>query len=237
MAGEGMSIFNSEKVDELVSSYKETGDEDVLLEILEECRPLMEFIAKGCNPVDMEDMIQDARIKLVKSLKSYDPSKSNTHTYFARVIKNSCITHFHRDNRGAGDCDLDDETEDPRQTSPEISDTFLSDSILRNRLRFPSLDTDVIDGITELIYHSICDGLDKGRTTVRLISKEFNVTREQAITIYSSTLIYFRMKFEGHKVLDVSIDEFSLSPEMLEILGKDAYAKIVNTFSGVIIHM
>jgi RNA polymerase sigma factor (sigma-70 family) len=232
-----MKIFDPDKVGSLVTEYQTTGSEEILLKIIDESNSLIKYIVNSCNPVDPQDMIQEATIKLCKSLKSFDVKKANTHTYFARVIKNSCITYFHRDERGAGDCDYDEETLGESYKIEDSDNEILMDIVARNRKRFPSLPIKTIDEITEMIYLSMIEGLDKGRTVVRNISNIYKITRDETIVIYSSSLIYLRLKHYDQRNVDVKIEEFSLSQEMQEILGEEMFHKMLNVFSGVTIHM
>ena len=152
-----MKIYDPEVVGYLISKYSSEADaamkEGIAMSILEECFPLVQFFVNMYNPVSKEDMAQDARIKVYKSLGKFDPSKANTHTYFSKVIRNACITHFHKDSRGAGECDLEDEDDAGIVTTYDTySDQILKDMIARNRARFPSIES-IIDEITEYIYY------------------------------------------------------------------------------------
>jgi RNA polymerase sigma factor (sigma-70 family) len=232
-----MKIFNTEVIADLVRQYQ-AGNKEVIESILEECTPLVNYMVRNCNPADDDDMRQEVFIKIIKSLEHFNPDKANVHTYFSRVIRNTCITHFHKDMRGAGDCDLDDESQGLESIgiSFKLDDT-MSDLLQRNRQRFPSMPAAKIDAITEMAYLSIYDGLDKGRTVVRQISKTYDMPRENALAIYSSTIIYLRQKFSESCDNVVEIDEFSLLPELKELLGEDNFSKLITSFSGIIIHM
>jgi RNA polymerase sigma factor (sigma-70 family) len=232
-----MKIFEPDVVRNLVVKYQ-AGDKDVATDILEACTPLTNYTVRNYNPIDPDDMRQEALIKILKSIDHFDIEKADVHTYFSRVIRNACITYFHKNEKGADDCDLDDESMITEAYDMSVkSDELLEELMTRNKKRFPSLKSEVMDAITEAIYLSIYDGLERGRTVVRQISKTYEIPRDKVLSIYGSSIIYLRQKFPESFDKDIVSDEFSLLPELKEVLGDENFVNLINTFSGIIIHV
>lgn len=232
-----MKIFDPDLVRRLVKQHQ-TGDKEIASAILDACTPLVNYTVRNCNPIDADDMRQEALIKILKSIDHFDIDKADVHTYFSRVIRNSCITYYHKNEKGADDCDLDDESMIGEvYDMSHKPDELLEDLICRNKKRFPSMNPELMNTITEAIYLSIYDGLERGRTVVRQISKTYEIPRENVLSIYGSSIIYLRQKFPENFDKEIIQEEFSLLPELKEVLGDDNFVNLINTFSGIIIHI
>jgi RNA polymerase sigma factor (sigma-70 family) len=232
-----MAIFDTNAVLDLVNSYNKTKSDETAELILELCNPLMVYIINIYNTVDNDDVLQEVSIKLLASLKSYNGDKGSVHTYFSRVIRNCCITYYHKHIAKETHYDLDDET---INFGVYINENVILQGLMkRNKVRFPSVEC--IDEITEIVYASINEGLDKGRTLVREISNKYGLSRDNSLVIYSSSLVYLRMLLyndcNNNNNYDYLLDEFSLSGEIREVLGDEIFNKLINIFYGLIVHL
>ena len=231
-----MKIFDSEKVAGLLERYN-AGEVEVLEDLLVQVNPLVSFMLNMYNSAEQDDMGQEVLIKLVASFKHYKSDVAGIHTYFSTVIRNTCITYFHKHRKHDCEDDLDDETKVHSYEFDCEGDSILSDLLERNRERFPSVQQDVMDSITEFVYASIHEGLNKGRSAIREIASTFHMNREQALAIYSSTVVHLRMKYNDSEKNPLEVNEFSLSPELVQFMGEESFCNMTKIFSGVIIHL
>ena len=227
-------IFDSEYVTELVKEWRSTKDEELLAEILEAARSLIEAIASSFDPYFREDLIQEAFVKVQYAITYFDPDISNLHTYLTTVIRNSCISFvrkFSKEVLVVEDYMLSVPTYDS-MAEREIISVLIS----RNRDRFPSIPVDDVDGATEFVYYAIRDGIKgKSRGTVACLIRVYGWNRRVATVFYHSSMIFLRAlladKFsivEGYE----GNTEFTLLPELENIVGTQAYERILLLFSG-----
>ena len=241
-----MKIFDAEKVLELVNSWKSTRDKDILNAVIEETRELATYIAHRYSE-NPEDLVQEALIKIMLSLEHYDPAKANLHTYFATVIRNSCITHYLKSKTSdsvESYCLEDVENSSLAKfsdSSESWDESELQELIERNKIRFPSLSSEVVEQATTSIYYTTRDGIhNKSRGIVGLLVKTVCITRNTAKIFYKSTITHMRMKYISNSksgVPSCKSPEISILPEVKEFLGEEQYEKFVCIFSGISINV
>lgn len=232
-------IFNNKEATELFLRWKKAQDsesEEILEEFLDVSRSLLEAVTyKYSKQMDHDDLIQECTIRVLKALESYDPTITTLHTFLTTVIINHCNTCVNKEKRqNFTDLEIREDIE-PRVIHDYSDNEIINDLIIRNRQRFPSLPTETIDEITELIYDLSKDGIaNKSKGIIAAISEGFPINRYIAIVIYHSTLIYLRRCYIDRIVLhDVEDpDEFSLLYDFQEIFGDEAYIRIYQLFTG-----
>ena len=235
-------IFNEEKVQSLVIQWQENKDKDILEDILKEATGLIEVIVSTFDPIYRDDMIQESYIKVMSVLYLYSPSRGKLHSFLTSVIRNECSSYIQHVNRslnitneviesGIIDCHSDlDYTETD-------NDELLQKLTIRNRTRFPSLPTTIIDTATELIFKSIHDGrIGKSRGTISKIVELFNIDRNKATVMYHSTLVFMRLSMLSNAACgETEFHEFSLMNDFQEIVGNTNCNSISILFSGMYI--
>jgi RNA polymerase sigma factor (sigma-70 family) len=226
-------IFDSEKVGKLIQSWKISRDKETLEQIIIETHPLASFIASKSNICDREDMIQEALIKVCSALEVYDPTISNPHTYFSTVIRNVCCSYAAREGRHES-MELDDDTKGI--TYEYIVNDTMEELIERNRIRFPTVPVDIIDCVTEHIYYGIRDEIHQNKTLNDIV-KDCIISRSIANTIYNSTIAYLRNKYFQYANMTLTTDEISLLPELLEVVGPEAYEKMRVVFNNITLRL
>lgn len=223
------------------SEHDEQEKAQYLEEFLELCTSLVEAITwKYSSQMDHEDLIQECTIKLLSAINSYDPTITTLHTFLTTVIINHCNTCVSRESRKCvGDVELTPDIE-PRIFQDYGEEEILDDLIQRNRVRFPSLPTETIDEMTELIYDLSKDEIaGKSKGVIGALAERFPINRHRAIVIYHSTLVYIRKMYIRRVALnDVEEpEEFSLLYDFQECFGDEAYARLCRLFSGTFLKL
>lgn len=119
-----------------------------------------------------------------------------------------------------------------------LDDDIIDDVICRNRKRFPSLPSEVIDDITEYIMTRLSGNIGKRRGLVAEIMKNFYVSRHVATVVYHSTMVYLRGNYGGNvHNRDEAINEFSLLPDLCDELGEVAVNRLILLFSGLCVRI
>lgn len=225
-------IFNGELVTLLVLDWQTSRDKTVLAHILSESTALIEAIASSYGALDRSDLIQEAYIKVHHSIEYYDPKIAPLHSYLTTVIRNICITYVTKQDRQPTDELQLEMLGDEFYTS--INDTdILSELIIRNRERFISVPVAVVDDMTEFIYYELKDD-GMSRKSITKAAEMFGCSRTIVSTIYNSTIVYLRVKYiDCGKCGDDVDTEFSLLPELENVVGKDMYKYMLLVFSGM----
>jgi RNA polymerase sigma factor (sigma-70 family) len=86
-------------VEEVKRTFNDMVAEENLDELLEATRKLCGYKIKSQNIqlpnyIGVEDVMQDAAIKVYKAYKRFDPKKASANTYFTRVIERVIIDHI-----------------------------------------------------------------------------------------------------------------------------------------------
>lgn len=242
--GKGQMIYDAKQVEQYIALYQQ-GNVDVLDQILEGTQALIEVIVSRYNSVYRDDMIQECRIKLIKALKYYNPQLASSHSYFTSIFINVCndfSNTLRRQDQIEAELQLDFSMHGGLY---QASDSFQHDYLLqrlleRNRQRFPSYDTNVVDEASRHIFYCIIDGTyGKSRGAITELTQLFPVlTRSQAITLYHSSLAFFRYCYRQEanaQVAECPLDEDTLLPDLREVLGERAFAMVSKVFSGMYI--
>lgn len=232
-------IFDAERITELVLEWQKTRDEDVLTDILEGCTSLIEAIVSEFNSVYREDLIQEAYYRIQYALPLFDHYKSSLHNYLTTVIRNICYTYSKKqDKQPVIECDFQLIHDGLERGSDGGELDLLTNLIARNRKRFPSIPVDDIDHITLFIFYALRDD-GMSRNVVSQLAVRLCVDRSLAKIFYQSTVMYLRALNIQNSRLSLSSgdDEFTLLPDIKEIMGKDAYECIAVIMSGMIIKL
>jgi len=228
-------IFDNDVVTGLVLEWKHTGDKDALAQILDGSLHLVEAIVSGFDYEHRDDLIQESLLKIQHAIKYYDPNVSSLHNYLTTVIRNICITYLSKQSKEPN-IPIDIEFVGDTSRPDVMDDNVLGSMIQRNRERFPSIPVRVIDEMTEYIYYSlITRGMNK--KTVGRLCEEFDCNRTLAGIIYYSTLIYLRTTYIGYAKIGEIDEEFSLIPDLRDLIGKSATNRIMLAFSGIVIRV
>ena len=235
-------IFNEEKVQSLVIQWQEDNDKDILEHILKETTGLIEVIVSTFDPIYRDDMIQESFIKVMSVLYLYTPARGKLHSFLTSVIRNECSSYIQHVNRSlnittevieSGIIEYHSEV-DYTETD---NDELLQKLIIRNRSRFPSLPTTIIDPATELIFKSIQDcRIGTSRGTISKIVELYNIDRNKATVMYHSTLVFMRLSMLSNASCDGDeFHEFSLMRDFQDIVGNTNCSSISMLFSGMYI--
>jgi len=228
-------IFDSEKVSTLVTEWKISHDYDIMCEIVAGTRVLIEVIVSQYDPEYRDDMIQEAFLKLPHALDLYCKNISKLHTFLTTVIHNSCKSYVKKATR-----EIVSGVELPDLAIHTWGDeeSLIGELIERNRIRFPSIIACVVDEATEYVYYAIKDGVyGKSRGAIKHLVEEHSFSRYIAIIFYHSTLVYLRTVYRDKMRIHPKDynREFTLLPELENIVGTETYERASTIFSGMYI--
>lgn len=233
-------IFDAEHVTELVLIWQRTQDEDTLVEILEGCKSLIEAIVSSFDSVDREDLIQEAYYRTQYALPFFNPHISSLHNYLTTVIRNICYTYISKQDKEPSieyNYQLIYDDFDNRYYDEEGKLDVLTTLIARNRGRFPSIPVDDIDHITAFIFYALQSDV-ASRKIIAQLSVQFGIERSLAQTFYQSTVIYLRASNIQQAKLSLDEDlEFTLLPDIKEVMGKKVYERIAVIMSSMVIKL
>lgn len=85
-------IFDNALVTALVLEWQKSRKPEMMCQIIEQSRSLVESIVSIYNPLDRDDLIQESYIKVQHAAQFFNPDVSNLHNYFTTVIRNCCCT-------------------------------------------------------------------------------------------------------------------------------------------------
>lgn len=232
-------IFESQQITALVKQWQATKSPAILEKIVEGCIPLAEVIA--CQFSDdynyRDDLIQECVARLAFALPHYDPELADLHKYLTSVFRNRCISYVTTVQKQDKLADEIIEHGVELVTYPRESSNILQELVVRNRLRFPSIDVMTCDGLTSHVYEYLLDGSQPGfgqGVIKEAMAKFKHLTRHQILIFYHSTLAYLRMTYEDFAILDCSDpDEFSLMADVMDVLGEEAYDRLMLVFAGM----
>jgi hypothetical protein len=217
-------IFPCIEVTALVLDWQQTRSQEVLVRILEKTNALIEAVVSGYNPVDRDDMIQEVRARIIYALPHFDHNISNLYNYFAAVIHNCCVTYNIR--AWKHDCeDIDSRIYDTSEDKYDESE-ILEDLVVRNRVRFPSIDVLCIDKSSKLVHDGLINS-ESSRTIINRIVEECVVERKIAAVIYQSSVVYLRARYSSYaEPSDPEAGEFSIMLDIRELVGVDNYIRL-----------
>lgn len=230
-------IFDCEHVTLLVEEWKSSRDILLLDNILAKSNSLIEAIVSTFNPEYRDDLIQEARAKVIYALPFFDDNISNLHTFLTTVIKNICISYTQKQYKRDAVLDIDIDYLDnliPKDSVIEL-DISLDELIARNRKRFPSIPVDTIDSMSEHIYYGLSYG-EKYYSIITTISNDVGCSKGISKIVLYSTMMYMRARLVEHAVVNNSDNvEMTLLPDIKEIFGSDAYHKFSAVMAGMYI--
>lgn len=225
-------IFNCPDITKWVGDWQETKDKDTLAAILKGSQALVEAVVSGYNPEHRADLIQESLLKITHALSFYDKSISNLYAYLSVVIRNACITYLLKISK---EVLLPDDMDWPAASPEEDDYEILFYLIERNRKRFPSLPVDIVDDASEDVYYAIRDGVrGKSRGAIAELISRYGFPRNIATVFYHSSMIFLRMVFVDKFSINGSCNEreFTLLPELANVVGPTAFGKMAVVFSG-----
>lgn len=224
-------IFDNDHVAELVELWQETRDRSLLHDVLEGTRSLIEVIASRYDPALRDDLIQEAFVRVGHAIEFYDADIAKLYSYLSAVIRNSSLSYIRKISKEEP---LINEHCIPIQYPVQDDVWIIEMLIVRNRKRFPSLVCVVCDGMTEYVYYAIRDGVrGKSRGAIKYLLETFGIPRNIATVFYHSTMIYLRTVFSKFSMVESDVrSEFTLLPELEDVVGAMTYKRILTSFAG-----
>lgn len=224
-------IFDNAVLTPMVMVWQQTHDKKLLDRVMLGCKALIEVIVSQFSSLDREDLLQEAKARVIYALPHYDVTKSSLHNYLTTVVLNVCRTWSMRESKH----DCEELIANPLEFARENSSEILNDLLIHNRIRFPFIDVESVDGITEIIYTELCNGCHR-RVVITLALSSFPLSRKQISLIYDASIIYMRSQYACRvKLKGLNESNESLLPELKDLLGEDNYKKLIVTFSGITI--
>lgn len=222
-------IFNSQHVEALVAEWVVSADGDLLAHISHGSLPLAEVVASKYSDDDLyrQDLIQECMVKLPYCLRHYKAEYS-LHKYLTSVFHNCCrdyITKFAKYDH--------EELQDVHTVHDVESelDDILEALIIHNRKRFPSIPTDVLDSLTVHIFNMLCEGVKPKATA---LCDNYDIPQQSAGVIVNSIIIWLRRNYSSFALNEFSVpSEFTLLPELMEILGNTNYGNLLVYCAGM----
>ena len=225
-------IFDNDYVVEMVKLWQDTGDKDFLHDVLEGTRSLIEVIVSRYDPSHRDDLIQEAFVRVSHAIEFYDVEVATLYAYLSAVIRNSSLSYIKKISKEEP---MTEEYCVPVQYSVQDDVWIIEMLIVRNRKRFPSLVCVVCDEMTEYVYYAVRDGVrGKSRGAIKHLMNAFDVYRNVATVFYHSTMIYLRTVFSKFSMVDDGVcnNEFTLLPELEDVVGAVMYRRILTSFAG-----
>jgi len=233
-------IFDAERVTELTIKWQRTKDEDTLDDILQSCTSLIEAIVSSFDNVYREDLIQEAYYRIQYALPFFNPHISNLHNYLTTVIRNICYTYTSKQDKEPNieyDYQIAHDDFDDRYYDNVGELDVLTVLIARNRSRFPSIPVDDIDHITAYILYALQND-EASRKIIAQLSVQFSIERSLTQIFYYSTVIYLRaLNIQQAKLSPNKDYEFTLLPDIEEVMGKKVYERMAVIMSGMTIKL
>lgn len=225
-------IFDNDKVTTLVLCWQTYRDPEYLDRIIKLSTSLVEAIVAGYGFTHKEDLLQESFTKVIYALPYFDIKRQTLHTFLTTVIRNICYTYLHKEGRQPdNEFELNVDIHGGVFEEPDCDD-ILDDLMSRNRSRFPSVPN--IDDISSTIYMLIVDNpAGKSRYIIKRLVEDHFLDRYAATVIYQSSLAYLRCKYYQHaKPSDQIVGELSLLSDLKELVGAEAYSRVILALSG-----
>lgn len=220
---------------ELVRKYNENGQDPLILgDIFSETKTLLHVITSKYSKGDVpqEDLMQEARLKLIKVIPKYTSGRGKVYSYFSVVIRNAAVDYIRKHRP-------DIELENIEDISDDASDMDYV-NMLADELRAWFVDRftntvseQLVIEILESILSDLMDANCGKKHTIDNLREDFEFTFKEAKTIYESVFIRLRMMIEPPSSMVQNIDECSLQPEMAELAGADAYRQMAIALAGL----
>lgn len=226
-------IFDQQVCTPLVMIWQQSRDPQILDRIMVGVKGLVEAIVTGYDPLYRDDLIQESYAKILYAIEYYDPKRANLHTFLTTVIKNICYSYINKEYKLARQevtVELDFQLPYEDKYS---DDDVLTSMMIRNRKRFPSIDVDTIDELTQFAYFSLEEGM-KHRSIIIFMHKISTLPMEIVTIIFRSSVLYLRSR--NMLAADMStngVNEFSILADIKEIIGNDAFSKLSTLCYGM----
>lgn len=241
-------FFDSALVAELYDEYRMTASREVLTDIHEASRQLIEVLAVSMRDslVSHDDLCQEGHIKLQELVfqGSYNRSRGSMYSFLTSALRNRMLDMIR------GERDHDDISEyDELLSGNGLHSVSVSHSVHTDELcsymdkRFPSLRDEIVNGAVKYILAALQEGCSGGyKGVVRTLCTTFVSDRPMASAVYFSTLSIIRMDCMGYDwlihrddallLLDDCTMERTLMPEVVLLLGMAGATVLSFVFGG-----
>lgn len=234
-------IFDCDQTTELVSDWLTFRDPEILEEIVKNSRSLAEVIVSKYPSDYREDLIQECLSRIPYAIQHYDRKTAKLHKYMTSVFYNRCNTYVSREGKQLRLCkDIESIYDMAVVDTYDTTEELLRDLTTRNKERFPTISGEKIHEITCFIYDCMIQGVrGKSRGAISAMMRKFSLRRNVATVIYHSTLAYLRMKYITFADISCNGDqkEFTLLPELEEMLGEEDFQTLSTVFGGMYIKL
>lgn len=233
------TIFENERITGLLEEYlakpEDERDTRLLAQIVGvECKGVLTFLSgKYDNPtVTQEDLMQEARLKLIQVIHLYDPSRGTLFSYISNVARNVMVDYLRK--HGKPNTDL----HDIEDTGDGITD-FEYLATLEYQLlewfqgRFPTMiPVHLSQEVLESLLTDILDENCGPRKIVKYLQEDFGLTRQDATLIHGAVVLKLRLLVGEVKRNSTKPPERSYHPELATVIGYDNYERTRKIFSG-----
>lgn len=199
--------FQNGYVEELIAEWKETGDLETLGEILTAAAPLIEQVCRyRCTDKyeELEELIAKIQIKLMKSVRHFDPERGKAYSFVSHVIKTmSCSLVQDRKNYCARVAQIEDDTIWDKIPAPEIDSHRLEDLAFKvRRVRTTCSDIYELRAQRWIVESFIDAGFKIRRHEVaNACMFAFGLSHERSRQLHDLTLLEIRRQLIGERRL------------------------------------
>lgn len=199
------------ELDELIIKYQNTGDKETISKIMKS----VELIARGkirwnrINLDNLEDLLQEIKLKTWRALKNFDPEKGKASTYLAIIIQKGIAGYITKqnyqkrriNNHAASLYKSAPYAEDKKVRLIDVLEGESFEDKLINKLYFnSSLDllltklTDMEkEVLSKFVYYQ--SDMSRGKGAYELIADDTEYTRKQADNAMQ------RVRFKAKKII------------------------------------
>lgn len=228
-------IFDNDKATALLHKYRDTEDQYILGEFLEECRGLISVIASNyaTSEEHKDDLMQEARWQILKVLKDYDFSMNKKlYSWLSIVIRNAIIDSIRKERptQELNEFMSDDREEDDSEYIVDVAGEMLNWFISR----FPSIVKE--ETAYELLESILADIMDQAcgkRKLINNLKEHYGLSQADAKILCDAVIVKLRMLLGENVQNLLKPNEKSLEPELQEIVGKDSYYHTKLIFKGL----
>lgn len=237
-------LLDSDNAERLYLNYQE-GDSNALEELLSEASPLMEVVALSVCPGQQEDLVQEARLKLMAICidDKYDPGRGSMYTFLSSTLKYHMIDVLRKGPKEDSEEDCDEYASTNGASIHYDLELIHSDNIIEyNFYRYPTLHSSVTEDATEYVLSTIPECvIGRSRGIIRTLCLMYNSDRQLSRVLYFATLAIARMDtlgIEWQENVDDALDlvsaglESTLLPEVTLMLGKGQASMLQSAFAG-----
>lgn len=243
-------FFDEELVSRLTLEFQKTKSVETWHEIVLATLPLIDTIILnyGFQQYDELDSLRsECVIKLRKLLDVFDPTKGRCFSHFSVSFKHYLISFAHKvKNKAKLVTTVEDEILDKVEAAAyipyEISDEFKK-RVQDIETRFSDKDTGQVEAQKYLLNYFLLEGFNSSKTKLcHTLVASYRLTQDQAYLLYDYVLLKMRsvlMDFYNPPYNDIEIlrisRRWSLLPDLVEIIGIDAFKKLATLMGGITI--